>query len=190
MNQTRMLALLLTVLLCGGCGDDVQFAKSPTKPETPPATSHGHPPIAPSAPTAPAAPTSNPAPLDPFNDGAAPTIEKAATTANPEEVVVGGVIEADPSVKLPTKTLFVYLIGSPTERIPLLARRYDEPKFPLKFEIRRKDTAMGAATVDKPVYVRAMLSDTGDVMKGRSKTVSDRAFEPYKSLDAKLILKP
>jgi hypothetical protein len=48
---------------------------------------------------------------------------------------------------------------------------------------------MGAAVVDKPVWVRAMLSDSGDVMRGRSKTVSDKAFEPYKTRDARLLLK-
>lgn len=128
-------------------------------------------------------------PADPFADGTAPTIEKKTSAVDPEEVVVGGIIEVDPSVKLPTRTLFVYLIGSPTERIPLLARRYDDPKFPLSFEIRRKDTAMGAAVVDKPVWVRAMLSDSGDVMRGRSKTVSDKAFEPYKTRDVRLLLK-
>lgn len=183
MNFSRSLVFLALVLSVGACGDDVQLAKAPAKSDAPMNHPHGMP--TPSSASAPA-----PVPADPFSDGAAPAIEKAASTANPDEVVVGGTIEIDPAVKLPSKTLFVYLIGSPTERIPLLARRYENPQFPLQFAIRRRDTAMGAATVDKPVYVRAMLSDTGDVMKGRSKTVSEQAFEPYKTSDAKLTLKP
>lgn len=174
-----------------GCGDDVQFAKAPAKVDqksTPAPAVASEPEKIPTHGTPDDKPAGAP-PADPFADGGTPKIEKNASKADPEEVVVGGTIEVDPSVQLPTKTLFVYLIGSPTERIPLLARRYDDPKFPLTFEIRRKDTAMGAAVVDKPVWVRAMLSDSGDVMRGRSKTVSDKAFEPYKTRDARLLLK-
>lgn len=189
MRSFILVAVAVGVLV--GCGDDVQFAKAPAKVDqksTPSEAVSSEPAKIPTHGTPEDKPAGAP-PADPFADGSAPKIEKNVSAADPEEVVVGGTIEVDPSVQLPTKTLFVYLIGSPTERIPLLARRYDDPKFPLSFEIRRKDTAMGAAVVDKPVWVRAMLSDSGDVMRGRSKTVSDKAFEPYKTRDVRLVLK-
>jgi hypothetical protein len=185
-DERRSITLLLSVLVCAvlvaSCGDQVQKAKPPEKPaaEMP----AGHPDIGHGA--------SRPSGGDPFSEGseAGKPAMSAAKAADPERVVYAGEIAVDPAVPLGEKyTVYVTTVYSPQERAPVLLKRFDNPKFPFRFELREKDTGMGARQSDKPLYVRAMISDTGEAMKSRNRTVSDQAYAPY-TTDIKLTIKP
>jgi hypothetical protein len=134
---------------------------------------------------------SRPAAADPFVDAAdaGKTAMASATPSDPERVVLAGEIAIDPAVPLgESSTVYVIAVYAPQDRAPVLVKRFEKPKFPLAFELREKDSQMGPRQADRPLYLRAMISDGGDVMKNRNRTTSETAFQPF-TKDAKLTIK-
>jgi hypothetical protein len=180
------LLLLVLAVAVAGCGDQVQKAKPPEKPQAPTTgMPEGHPPIG-------QAPASRPAGGDPFAEsghGGQPGMD-AAKPSDPERVVVAGEISIDPAVKLGEQyTVYITTTYGQKERAPVLLKRYEAPKFPFQFEIREKDVGMGNRGSDRPLWVHAMISDTGDAMKSRNRTSSDTSYPPF-TKDIKLTIKP
>jgi hypothetical protein len=176
--------LLLLLFFVAACGDQVQKAKPPEKPAPETAMPPDHPVIGHGA--------TRPTAGDPFNDSGSPDKPAMgkASPADPERIVYSGEIAIDPSVPLPAQyVVYLVTIYDPKERVGVLIRRFETPKFPFAFELREKDAIMGSRSSDKPLYLRAMISDTGDVMKSRNKTTSDQAYAPF-TKDIKLTIKP
>lgn len=186
-----VVALVLLATL-SACSDQVQKTKPPAGAVKPDATMPpGHPPIDPHGDLmAGHGGASKPA-RDPFAEAHAGGAGMGAKQIEePERVVISGEISIDPSVPLGDKyVVYVTTVYGPTERAPVLIKRFDTPKFPFQFELREKDVGMGARQSDKPLYLRAMISDTGDALQARNRTVSEQAF-PVFSKDAKLKIKP
>jgi hypothetical protein len=148
----------------------------------------GHPPV--SQPPAGHGAGSRPA-ADPFADAgdAGKTAMAPATPSEPERVVLAGEIAIDPAVPLgPGSTVYVIAVYAPQDRAPVLVKRFEAPKFPLAFELREKDSQMGPRQADRPLYLRAMISDGGDVMKNRNRTTSETAYPPF-TKDIRLTIK-
>jgi hypothetical protein len=189
--RTRVPFAILAVFVlgvAGACGDQVQKAKPPEKPGTDlpanhPEIGHGG---AHGGATRPAGGGHG----DPFADSSGKPAMAPAQAADPERVVYAGELSIDPTVPLGEKyTIYITTVYSAQENAPVLIKRYDTPKFPFQFEIREKDVGMGARQSDRPLYLRAMISDTGDAMKRRNRTTSDVAY-PLFTKDIKLTIKP
>jgi hypothetical protein len=188
------LVVLLSFMVTS-CGDQVQKAKPPERgtPELP----HGHPPLD----TLPAGhpPIDKGAPrpgsgADPFSEGGAASkpAMQPQPAGDPAKVLFAGDVSIDPAVKLgPKYVVYLSAILGPDEKGPLYIKRYDNPKFPFPFEIRETDAGMGKtpAKSDKPLYLRVMISDTGDAMNTRNRTVSATSFA-LGSKDIHLTIKP
>jgi hypothetical protein len=190
MSARRWFVPLLAALsvALASCGDQVQKAKPPERPASPhgglPA---GHPEIGRQAP-----PPSPHAGADPFAEtqpGGKPAME-GGKIEDPDRVVYSGRISIDPSVELGASyTVYVLTVNERTERIPVLVRRYETPKFPFEFELRERDSGMGPRTSERPLYLRAQISDTGDVMKSRNRTTSEQPYAPF-ATGIELTIKP
>jgi hypothetical protein len=164
-----------------GCGDQVQKVKAPERPGAT-GMPAGHPELGGADPHAAA---------DPFADSAHGQPAMAAGKSDdPERVVLAGEIAVDPAVTVGASYV-VYVLGvyGREEKAPVLVKKYDSPKFPFRFELKEKDSGMGARQSDRPLYLRAMISDTGDVMKSRNRTTSEQAY-PLFTKDVKLTIKP
>jgi hypothetical protein len=113
-----------------------------------------------------------------------------APKGDPKKIVVGGEISLDPSVKVgESYVVYVATVFSPQERAPVYIKKYDSPKFPFRFELTEGDQgAAGGSQSGRPLYVRAMISDTGDAMNNRNRTTSEQAYPPG-TTDAKLTIK-
>jgi hypothetical protein len=179
---TRLGVVLATLAALAGCGDQVQKAKPPEKPGAP-SLPAGHPEIG-----RPAGATG----ADPFveESGASRPAMASAQPADPERVVLAGEIAIDPAVKLgPKFTVYVLAVNQRQEKAPVLVKRYDTPTFPFRFELREKDSGMGPRTSDRPLFLRAMISDSGDVMGSRNRTTSAEPYAPS-TKDIKLTIAP
>jgi hypothetical protein len=201
MRALKIVGLALVASFAYSCGDDVQFADPPKRTPDPNAAPAdvsgrmppGHPPIEGSkpapAPTKP--PPTAPSTHDPFADeGAAPAVD--APKQDPNAVAVAGVITLGEGAVAPSGkfSLFVSLVEGPTGRMPILSKRFDDPKFPFSFELRYADNPTNA-TVDPSatLHVRAQISTTGDVMRSTHRTTS-AAPVSLGSKDFSLALKP
>jgi hypothetical protein len=197
MNTVRnprfaLVAVLIAIGFLAACGDQVQKAKPPEKPAATTGMPPGHPPLPSDHPTIGHGAASRAHGGDPFAEGHGTTPAMGeAPAGDPERVIVSGEIALDPAVKVGEQyVVYVATVFSPQERAPVYTKKYDSPKFPFRFEIKEKDKGAAAGTVsDRPLYVRAMISDTGDVMKSRNRTLSDLAY-PRGATDAKVTIKP
>jgi hypothetical protein len=184
----KILLLLVVLVLAPACGDQVQKAKPPEKPAAT-AMPAGHPAIPPDHPTIGHGTATRPT-ADPFAEGGTTKPAMGAASVDPEKLVMAGEISLDPGVTVGQQyTIYVATIFDPKERAPVYIKKYESPKFPFKFEIKEKDAGMGASQSDRPLYVRAMISDTGDAMKNRNRTTSEKAH-PRGTSDVKLTIKP
>lgn len=194
MNKILLLSVLL---LAAACGDQVQKAKPPERPAAPatPGMPPGHPALPSDHPTIGQGAATRKAPnphADPFAEGdtgAKPAMGEAPQ-GDPKKIVTAGEISLDPSVKVgETFVVYVATVFSPQERAPVYIKKYDSPKFPFRFELTEQDKgAAGGTQSDQPLYLRAMISDTGDAMKNRNRTTSEQSF-PRGTTDAKLTIK-
>lgn len=188
-SASLFLSFAVLVLVLPSCGDQVQKAKPPAESAPQVTLPPDHPTIGQGAATHP----SRPIELDPFADPVkqpARQAMNAAAPSQPERVVFAGEVSIDPAVQVGEKfTVFITAVYAKEERAPVLIKRFDSPKFPFPFEIQEKDVGMGARKSDKPLYLRAMISDTGEAMKTRNRTTSDQSY-PLFTKDIKLAIKP
>lgn len=218
MNRTVLALSLLAVLVVAGCGDTVQLAPPPKHtPGADAAMPAGHPTLGGAAAAAEAAardgaasqrsPTSAVPPhggqmpgvappitggTDPFAEGdAKPQVAPSAGAAPvPTGPIISGTIDIDPSLKLtPGSTVFVLAVVSPETRMPTMVKSYPNASFPLQFTLSATEAMGGPSGLDKPLFLRAMVSPTGDVMKSQWKTTSAKPFAPG-TTNATLTLKP
>jgi hypothetical protein len=114
----------------------------------------------------------------------------AAPAADPARLVFSGEIALDPGVKVGDQfVVYLAAVYAPTEKAPVYTKRYETPKFPFRFELTEKDQGFGGTQSDRPLYLRAMISDTGDVMKSRNRTTSETPYTKG-TKDIKLTIKP
>lgn len=205
----RAVLLLILVAFASSCGDQVQKAKPPDKPEA--ASPHGgmppgHPPLPSDHPTIGQGAGSRPAGdphaglgqrpanphADPFAEGDAsgkPAMGEAPK-GDAGKIMVAGEISLDPAVKVgESYVIYVTAVFSPQERAPVYIKKYDSPKFPFRFELTGADQGVAGGTQsERPLYVRAMISDTGEAMNNRNRTTSEKAY-PAGTADVKLTIK-
>jgi hypothetical protein len=188
--------LLVSLSLVIACGDQVQKAKPPEKQAAPsghdPHAPNPHGEMPPGHPPIDRGAASRPAGGDPFAEGGGGEKPAMAPSqaADPERVVFAGEIALDPAVTVGERyVVFIVAVNSPQERFPVFTKRFDTPKFPFQFQIQEKDQPGNPSQSNRPLYIRAMISDTGDVMKSRNRTTSEKAF-PLGSRDVKLTIKP
>jgi len=104
--------------------------------------------------------------------------------------VFAGEIALDPAVTVGANyVVFIVAVNDPKERFPVYTKRFENPKFPFQFQIQEKDQPGNPSQSSRPLYIRAMISDTGDVMRSRNRTTSEKAFA-LGSRDVKLTIKP
>lgn len=186
MRPFAIVSALVMVLFVAGCGDQVQKAKPPEKPAPEAGLPAGHPPLNGSGPAKGGS--------DPFAEGghgAGPAMQ-AAAAGDPTKIVLSGDVSIDPAVKLGS-TYVVYLsaVFGRDEKAPVYIKRYETPKFPFPFEVREADGGMGKRPEksEKPLYLRVMISDSGDPMNTRNRTTSEAPF-PLGTKDIHLTIKP
>jgi hypothetical protein len=209
----RTLLLLVSLSFVAACGDQVQKAKPPEKPASPggphggnphggnphagnphagdPHAPNPHGEMPPGHPPVDRGGASRPAGGDPFAEGGGEKPAMAPSqAADPERVVFAGEIALDPAVTVGENfVVFIVAVNSPQERFPVYTKRFPNPKFPFKFEMQEKDQPGNPSQSSRPLYIRAMISDSGDVMKSRNRTTSEKAF-PLGTRDVKLTIKP
>ena len=160
-----VLALIGLSLCLSACGDDVQFADPPERDTTASAPGHipghGGPSSKPPTPKPAGSPSGE---EDPFGD-AEVTSPSANASSGDATVFYRGEISVDPAIKLPdTYCLFVSAGFPPRGRPPVLSIKVDgAPKFPVSFELTKRDIAFGSTHVDpdKPLVLYVTLSESG-----------------------------
>ncbi len=209
MKHLLLFALCVLSFALASCGDDVQLAPPPNKDAKAGKSQDlpmGHPAVG-GSPTSgtqqpsphgtmdgasPAGAHGTPGGTDPFADaGAAAMKDGPKPAGNPDDVVLAGEVSLDPAAKLPSQyTVYIMAVFDPKERAGAMIKRIDgSPKFPIKFEMTAKDSPFGVQKFDRPLWVRGMVSETGEAMKSTNRTTSDASFQPG-TKDVKLTLKP
>ena len=180
-----ILCTCVFALALGGCGDDVQLTKSKQSEASPPqAKASGE--IATHGESDPfAVPGGESASSQPSSRPAAPGSDKPH---------LSGTISLDPSVKLPKNYVLYILSGFKGSRAPLAVTRHVSPKFPFNYKLTGEHQRMGGdPTNSQPVELRAILSESGDIMKHGDglflRCVSEKTYAPG-SAGVNLTIKP
>lgn len=170
----RGAAGVLLLALLGACGDDIQFAHPPGyDPEAsegsdtsgrmdPHAGLPGGHPALPSGGGETPVPSHGAAPgagANPHGPGAPPMGPEG------DEVLFTGTVTMAPDFSPPPGfTLYVNMGRPPAGRPAVLSRRYENPSFPLEFELRRRDLAFGDTDVEGELVPFLILSEGGGVL--------------------------
>jgi len=177
----RLVLLLLLVVGCTACGDDIQFADPPTREPAQRAVHDPHAGMRAAGPAETPAGAEGEAGEDPFADPEEEDATPETGEAAGPRIYYEGTIELPEGFQLPSSYAVFVSAYVPGGRVPALTRRYEKPSFPLHFQLTDKNAPFGAAPWDKEYTIGVIFSERGDVLPGGgkySKTLHDKTLPP------------
>lgn len=146
--RSLVLMFLCSALVLTACGDDVQFAEPPKRDAAPTRMPHAHPHPGGGHPESQGG-SGGATEGDPFNP-AEVSGGNTGETGDPTELLYSGEVVVTEGLELPNPSWIWISAGHPPSgRPPVLTKLYENPTFPFKFELRRRDTAFPGAAVPK-----------------------------------------